>query len=98
MTLNYTPAVQKFMAMNVTEAAVQVYTIPLGSFAWFLVIFATLIIVYIKTQSTALTSMIGILFLLFTKIYLGVIGDTLFYTLLVLSITIILYKVWKGPV
>jgi hypothetical protein len=84
------------MSGNFTSASVQAYTLPLGAWAWFIAIFITMIAVYIKTQSTGATIIIGLLFLTLAQTFIGVVGSTLFYTLIVLGLAILLFKLWRG--
>ena len=94
--ISYAAAYQNLTSGNLTGAAVLTYTTPLGAYAWFLVIFATMMITYIKTQSTGLTVFVGLILLTAAQTFIGIVGDSLFYTLIVLGLAILMFKLWKG--
>lgn len=96
MTLDYTPAIGNLTNGNITSAIVQTFTIPLGNYVWFLAIFVTLMLVYIKTQSVGVTVIIGVLFVTFAHSYLGIVGDSMFYVFMVVCVMVLLFKFWKG--
>lgn len=95
MAFNYTPALELMQDGNITNAIISTYTTPLGAYAWWLVVLATLLITYIKTQSAGLTTMVGMVFLFGAKIYLGAIGDGMFWTLTILGGTILFVQFWR---
>lgn len=95
MSINYTSAINLLNGGNTTQAVVATYTTPLGVYAWFLVTIATLIMVYIKTQSAGLTAMVGLVFLSAARFYLGIIGDGVFLTVMAFCIMIVIFRFWK---
>lgn len=95
MAFNYSSALELMQNGNMTDAVLATYTTPLGPYAWWLVLFATLLITYVKTQSTGLTTMIGMILLFGMKTYLGAVGDGMFWTLLVLGATILFVQFWR---
>ncbi len=98
MVLNYSSAYANLTDVNgsLVQAAVNTYTIPLGAWAWFLVIFATMMVVYIKTQSTGLMIFVGLIFFSLAQVFVGLVGQTTFYTIIVIGLAILLFRFWKG--
>lgn len=96
MALDYTTAINNLTAGNFSGAIVSTYTIPLGAYAWFFLAFLTLLMTYIKTQSAGMTSMVALLWAIAAKQYLGPVGDTIFYAVIVVALAIVMFKLWKG--
>jgi len=95
--ISYSAATQNLTSGNLSGVATLAYTTPLGQYAWFLAIFATMIVVYIKTQSVGLTVFIGLLFFTVAQTMVGITGDSVFYTMIVIGVAILLFQVWwKG--
>lgn len=93
---NYINLTNHLMDGNVTTAAVGTYSVALGAWAWFLAIFITMVAVYIKSQSTGTALIIGLLFFTVAQVFVGVVGNTVFYTLIVIGLAILLFKWWRG--
>lgn len=94
MALDYSTAFANLTAGNFSGAIIQTYETPLGSFAWIAAVFATLMMVYIKTQDAGVTSIVAILWLFFARFYLGVVGDLFFTAVLILGICVVLVRFW----
>jgi hypothetical protein len=96
--LNYSSALNNLTDANgsLAQAAVNTYTTSLGPWAWFFVIFATMMAVYIKTQSTGLAVFVGLLFFSAAQLFVGLVGNTTFYVLIVLGLALLLFHFWRG--
>lgn len=94
--INYASALGNLSSGNLTGATTLAYTLGLGVYAWFIVMFGTMAVVYIKTQSAGLTVFIGMLWFSVLQVTLGVVGDGIFYTLISLGLAFVLYQLWKG--
>jgi hypothetical protein len=93
---NYINLTNELMNGSITQAAVGTYTVAIGAWAWFLAIFITMIAVYIKSQSTGTALIIGLLFFTVAQTFIGIVGNTVFYTLIVIGLAILLFKWWRG--
>lgn len=96
MALDYGPALTQFHQGNLTGATLLTYTTPLGTFFYFIILFATIAMVYIKTQSVAITAMASILLYLAMRAYVMFVGETVFFLTAVLCLTVLMFKLWKG--
>lgn len=96
MVFNYSNAIANLTSGNITGAIVQTYTVSLGTYAWFLCAFATVMMMYIKTQNVGMTAITMMLWGIVAKAYLGGTGDVLFYVITALCITVVLVKLWRG--
>lgn len=96
--LNYSSAWGNLTDLNgsITQAVINTYTIPLGSWIWFLAIFSTVMIVYIKTQSTGMAVFVGLLFFALAQSFVGLVGNSIFVIILILGLTFLLFRLWKG--
>jgi len=96
--LNYSSTWANLSSVNgsISTAVLNTYTISLGAYAWFLVIFATMIVVYLRTQSSGLAIFVGVLFFALAQAFVGLVGQGIFVLLVILGIAIMLYRLWKG--
>lgn len=94
MALNYSSAYANLLDGNISQAVILTYYTPLGPYLWWLVILGTLLITYIKTQSTGITTMIGMILLFGLRFYLGAVGDFTFYILLTIGAAILMFQFW----
>lgn len=92
----YDQAFQNLTSGNLTNAAVLTYTLPLGSFAWFFVIFVTLMVTYIKTQNFGITLILGVVMLAVLQTAVGLVGAGVFWAIIAISIAIILFRYTRG--
>lgn len=95
MALNYSAAYNPLLAGNITDAVIATYYTPLGPYLWWIVVFGTLLITYIKTQSAGITTMIGIVLLFGLRFYLGAVGDFTFYIMLTIGGAILMFQFWN---
>lgn len=101
MPISYETAIANLTNGNVTEAVIMSYTIPLGSIAWLLLIFATMMATYIKTQSTGLSALVGMLSISALQgytTYFGtpILNDGMFFIIIVLGLAVLLFNFWKS--
>jgi len=91
----------QLIAGQIFEAVIASYTSVLGAWFYFLVIFLGMIMIYLKTMNFGTTVLTGIIiaggFLPFVATLTGYTAALpLIYAMIVLAITGILYKVFKG--
>lgn len=96
MVLNYTPLTDSLLNGSVTSAITGTYTLSLGGYAFFLAFFATIVLMYVKTQSLEMTAATSITLMIAGRHLLGIIGDPIFYAITVLSLAVVMFKFWKG--
>lgn len=96
--LNYSSSWGNLSSVNgsLAQAAVNTYTTSLGPYAWFFAIFATMMITYIKTQNTGLAVFVGLIMFTAAQTFVGLVGNTTFYVLMVLGLALLMYHFWRG--
>lgn len=96
--MNYSSAWSNLSSVNgsIVQSAVNVYTTSLGTWVWFLAIFVTIMVVYIKTQSTGIAVFVGLMFFALAQSLVGLVGNTMFVIILIIGLTILLFDLFWG--